>query len=339
MVAPFGRRLRPDDFRTAGDRVRAVARLVTALPAEALILDRAALRRRADERRIARAMGLAEGVAAGDQRDGFLVVHRHAHEGFADVLRRRDRVRLAVRPLGIDVNQAHLHGAERMLELALAAVALVAEPGSLGTPVKLLRLPHVLASAGEAEGLEAHQFKGDVACENHEIGPGNLLPVFLLDRPQQATRLVEIGVVRPAVEGREALLSRAGAAAPVGDAIGARAVPRHADEQAAVMAEVSRPPVLRIRHQRMQILDDGVEVEAPEFLRIVEIPVQRVGQGRNSREVCRRPGGPATSRDLCAGASRRRHRPRPGICFRPPCFPPMLFSVSPSKIRIDGGRP
>jgi hypothetical protein len=28
---------------------------------------------------------LAEGVAAGDQRDGFLVVHGHAGEGFADV--------------------------------------------------------------------------------------------------------------------------------------------------------------------------------------------------------------------------------------------------------------
>ena len=122
-----------------------------------------------------RAMGLAEGVAAGDQRDGLLVVHRHPHEGFADVFRRGDRVWLAVRSFGIDVDQAHLHGAERMRELALAAVALVAEPRSFGAPVdELLGLPDVLASAGEAEGLEAHGFERDVARENHEIGPGDL---------------------------------------------------------------------------------------------------------------------------------------------------------------------
>ena len=41
---------------------------------------------RTDERRVAGAMGLAEGVAAGNQRDGLLVVHRHAEERFADVL-------------------------------------------------------------------------------------------------------------------------------------------------------------------------------------------------------------------------------------------------------------
>ena len=106
-----------------------------------------------------------------------------------------------------------------------------------------------------------------------------LLAVFLLDRPQQATRLVEIGVVRPAVERREALLARARAAAAVGDAIGARAVPGHADEEAAVVAEIGRPPVLRIGHHGMKILDDGVEVEALEFLGIIKIAVQRIGQG------------------------------------------------------------
>jgi hypothetical protein len=48
---------------------------------------------------IAGAVGLAEGVAAGDQRDGLLVVHRHAGEGLADVARRCERVGLAVRAL------------------------------------------------------------------------------------------------------------------------------------------------------------------------------------------------------------------------------------------------
>ena len=47
----------------------------------------------------ARAVALAEGVAAGDERDGLLVVHRHAREGFADVAARRDRIGIAVRAL------------------------------------------------------------------------------------------------------------------------------------------------------------------------------------------------------------------------------------------------
>ena len=225
-------------------------------------------------------MGLAEGVAAGDQRDGLLVVHRHAGEGLADVAGRGDGIGLAVRPFRIDVDEAHLHGAERIGELALAAVALVAQPRAFRTPVELFRLPGVDAAAGEAEGLEAHRFERDVADQDVEVGPGDLAAVLLLDRPQQAARLVEVGVVRPAVERREALLAAAGAAAAVGDAIGAGAVPGHADEQAAVVTEVGRPPVLRIRHQGMQVLDHRVQVEALELLGVVERLAHRIGAGR-----------------------------------------------------------
>ena len=142
-----------------------------ALPAEALILQRTAFRVRSHQRRIAGAVGLAEGVAAGNQGDGFFVVHRHAEERFADVLGRRERVRIAVRPFRIDVDEAHLHGAERLRELAFAAVALVAEPRALRPPEQLFGLPDVGAAAGEAEGLEAHRFQRDVACENHQVGP------------------------------------------------------------------------------------------------------------------------------------------------------------------------
>ena len=48
------------------------------LPAEALVLDRAALGLGADQVGVAGAVALAERVAAGDERDGLLVVHRHA---------------------------------------------------------------------------------------------------------------------------------------------------------------------------------------------------------------------------------------------------------------------
>ena len=250
QVAPLGRRLGPGDFRAAGDGVGAEAGAMLALPAEALILERPAFRVRAHQRRIAGAVGLAEGMAAGNQGDGFFVVHRHAEERFADILGRRERVRVAVRPFRIDVDEAHLHGAERLGELAFAAVSLVAEPGAFRPPEQLFGLPDVGAAAGEAERLEAHRFEGDIAGENHQVGPGEFLAVFLLDRPQQPARLVEVGVVRPAVQRRKTLLTRTGAAAAIGDAVGARAMPRQADHQAAIVTEIGRPPFLRFRHQR-----------------------------------------------------------------------------------------
>jgi hypothetical protein len=57
-------------------------------------------------------------------------------------------------------------------------------------------------------------------------------------------------------------------------------MPGHPDEQAAIVPEVGRPPGLRVRHHGMQILDDGVEVEALEFLGIVECCAHRIGGGR-----------------------------------------------------------
>src|SRR5581483_5805506 len=167
VVAPPGRRLRPGDFGTAGDRIGANASAVAALPAEALILNGAAFRVRTDQRRITGTVGLAESMAAGDQRNGLLVVHRHAEERLADVFRRSQRIGIAVRPFRVDVDQAHLHRAERLRELALAAVALVAEPSAFRTPVELLGLPHIGATTRKAEGLEAHRLERDVAGENH----------------------------------------------------------------------------------------------------------------------------------------------------------------------------
>ncbi len=200
-------------------------------------------------------MHLAERVPARRQRDGLIVVHRHARERLADVAARTHRIGLAVGALRVHVDQAHLHGSQRVLQLPVTRVALVAEPGVLRTPIDvLLRLPHVLAAAGEAERLAAHGFDGDVAGQDHQVGPGDLVAVLLLDRPQQAARLVEVAVVRPAVERRKALRARARATAAVGRAIGARAVPGHADEEPAVVTVVGRPPVLAVRHQRREVL-------------------------------------------------------------------------------------
>ena len=112
---------------------------------------------------------------------------------------------------------------------------------------------------------------------NQHSEKSNPLAILLLDRPQQAPCLVQVHVVRPAVERGEALLPAAAAAATILDAIGARAVPCHADEQAAVVAEIGRPPVLGIGHQVTQVLLQCVVIELVEFLGVVESIGQRIG--------------------------------------------------------------
>src|SRR3954454_20812480 len=53
---------------------------------------------------------------------------------------------------------------------------------------------------------------------------------------------------------------REGPAAPGGDAVGARRLPAHADEQRPVVAVVGGPPVLRRRHGVDQVLPECLEI-------------------------------------------------------------------------------
>ena len=46
------------------------------------------------------------------------------------------------------------------------------------------------------------------------------------------------------------------------------------------MAEVRRPPVLRIRHQRVEIFLHGLQVEALELFSVVELLAHGIGLGR-----------------------------------------------------------
>ena len=63
---------------------------------------------------IAIAMGLANSVAASCQCCGFLVIHGHAGEGFAHLGCGLQRVWFAVDAFRVHINQAHLHGSERV---------------------------------------------------------------------------------------------------------------------------------------------------------------------------------------------------------------------------------
>src|ERR1043165_1791868 len=186
-------------------------------------------------------MSFTKGVTAGNQRDRFLVVHRHACECLANVVSGCDRIGLAVWSFRIDVDEAHLYCAERFLKLAFAAVAFVAEPCPFRSPVELLWFPGVGATAGKTESLEAHRLERDVADQHKQISPGNSATVFLFDGPQEPARLVEVRVVGPTVEWRKTLLPAASSAAAIRDTVSAGAVPGEADEQATVMTKVGRP--------------------------------------------------------------------------------------------------
>ncbi|MCY1308456.1 hypothetical protein D9M70_584660 [compost metagenome] len=56
-------------------------------------------------------------------------------------------------------------------------------------------------------------------------------------------------------------------------------MPGHADEERAVVAEVGRPPILRIGHQREEVILHRWQIKLFEFLGIVEGFAHRVGKG------------------------------------------------------------
>src|ERR1051326_301476 len=151
------------------------------------------------------------------------------------------------------------------------------QPDRFGAPINvLIRFPGILATATKAEGLEAHGFQRDVAGENHQVGPGNLSSVLLLDRPKQPARLVQADIVRPTVERRETLLAPATTTAAIKRAVGAGAVPGHANEQWTVMPEIRRPPRLRIGHQRREIFFERRVIETLELLRVIKLLAHRI---------------------------------------------------------------
>ncbi len=156
-------------------------------------------------------------------------------------------------------------------------MALVAQPFGFRAPVGNVCFPVIHAATGKAIGFEAHVFHGNGAGQHHQVGPGDIVAVFLFDRPQQAAGLVQAHVVRPAVERLEALLGATGAAATIMNPVGAGAVPGHADEERAIVAVVRGPPVLGIGHHLAQVGFYRFQIQLGKGVGVVEVGVQRAG--------------------------------------------------------------
>ncbi len=307
---PGDRRRGPGPFDARGDGVVADAAGVARNPAEPLLGDVGALGTDAHLGSVAGAMGLAEGMAPGGQGGRLLVVHAHAGEGLANVAGRGQGLGHAAGAFRVDVDEAHLDGGQRVFQhhalvgLDAGFIALFADPAFFRAPVDvLLGLPDVGAAAAEAEDRPAHRLDGDIAGQDHQVGPAELGAVLLLDRPQQAARLVQVAVVRPGVERGEPLLARAGAAASVPGAIGAGRVPGHANEEGAVVAVVGRPPGLAVGHQGGQIALHRFQVQRLEGLGIVEVVAHRVARlALLMQDIHRQLIGPP----VAVGASQKR---------------------------------
>ena len=127
VVAPLGGGGGPGALEAAGSGVFGVAFAVGILPAKAHSFHGSTGWFAAYETGIAGSVHLAKGVSTGHEGYGLFVVHGHATKGFAHVACRGKRIGVAVRAFRIDINQAHLYGSERILEVAVAFVALVTE--------------------------------------------------------------------------------------------------------------------------------------------------------------------------------------------------------------------
>ena len=243
---PLGRRRGPRTLKAGGHGVLSITFTAGVFPAEALLNDRLTGRLRTYTiTGLVCSVGLTKRVTARNQCDRLFVIHRHATKGLADIMCGEHWVGIAVGAFWVNVNQTHLYRCEAITKLTTLGIALIGKHLCLGTPVDPLGLPIVRAAACKTKGFETHVFHGHITGEHHEISPGDLVAVLLLDRPQQAAGLVEVAVVRPAVKWLESLLTAIGATTTVRGAVGAGAVPGHTDKERAIVPVISRPPRLR----------------------------------------------------------------------------------------------
>ena len=253
-VIPFDRIGGPRAFNTAGDGIAALARSIGAFPAKAHFFDRRSFRFSPDQRRVTRTMRLAKGMTTGNQSNGFLVIHRHTAKGLAHILGAGQWIWVTIRAFWINVDQPHLNGGKRVFQVAFTAVPLVAKPVGFNTPVNIFfRGPNIFTATAEPKGFAAHRFDRDITGQDQQVSPADVVAIFLLDRPQQAPRLVKISIIRPAVQRGKTLGTSAAAPTAVTATVGPGGVPCHTNEKRTIVTIIGGPPFLRIGHQIMQI--------------------------------------------------------------------------------------
>ena len=113
MVPSIGGR-RPGPFEAAGDGIGPVTLSSGIDPSKTLGMQLFAFRVGAQGRGVTVTVGLAHGMAAGRKSHGFFVVHGHPRKSGTDILGRAQWIGLAIHPFGVDVNETHLDGGQRV---------------------------------------------------------------------------------------------------------------------------------------------------------------------------------------------------------------------------------
>ena len=205
----------PGTFNATRYRIATNATGLVVLPAEALLFDVSTFRRWAKIRCVTVTVCFTDRVTTCCKSYGFLVVHGHTLERDAHVFGGFQWIRITIHALWVDVNQAHHDSGEWVFHFAVARGVVTCafatawcQPLFLRTPVGVFFwVPDVFTTTGKTEGFKAHGFVRHVTGENHQVSPGQLVAVFLFDRPQQTTRLIQVAVIRPAVQRCEALVA------------------------------------------------------------------------------------------------------------------------------------
>jgi len=139
-------------------------------------------------------MGLSKGVTTNDKSSSLLIIHTHTVKRHTDIKSRSLGIGATIRTLGVDVDQTVVSSTKRLLKLVgavvnvgatiVADIVTLGNESSLSTPVdRLISLPGVGTTASETKRLKVHALEGDVAGEEVEIGPRDLVAVLLLDGP------------------------------------------------------------------------------------------------------------------------------------------------------------
>mmetsp|Transcript_172261 Transcript_172261/g.552227 ORF Transcript_172261/g.552227 Transcript_172261/m.552227 type:complete len:271 (+) Transcript_172261:865-1677(+) len=259
-------------------------------------------------------------MAATDERHRLPVVHAHAAESIADVQGAvcGARVRLpdARRYLhdgtfGVQVDQANGRAAQGLLALTLRRT------GSH----QLLLLGGAQVQAGGAVGIvdaahaelrhrSAHALDRGTAGGDEQISPAEPISVLFLDWPQQGACMVEVRIVLPVLLRRETLPPASAAPAAVRAAEGARAMPSEPDEERAVVAVVRWPTIRGIRQQRLDVGNEGLQVQRVQCFVVRRQVRHRRMSGGWRAHVGARASGPSNPRcGHCKGPSQslRRH--------------------------------
>src|SRR6056297_2746783 len=241
---PLSRLLSPGSFQAAGYRIGSFTGTEAVLPPETLHFDRSFFRIVSQMFFRSRSVHFSECVSAGNECNGFFIIHGHTFKRLPYILCRFFGIRHSIRPFRVHINQSHVVGSKPSLKITRVIVPLICKPFMFRPPVDVyFRFPYIFASGAKSKCFKAHRFKGYITGKNHQVCPGDFSSVFLLNRPKQASCLIKAYIIRPAVQGSISLVSRASAAAAIGHTVGSGTVPGHTDKQGAIMTPVGRPPV------------------------------------------------------------------------------------------------